>query len=344
MTKRKIFLGMAAAWIGAGVFLSARPVKNPDTAVLVLGAYTAPREAYRDIIPLFQDHWKKKTGQEVQVRESYLGSGAQSRAIAGGFEADIAALSLEADITRLVKAGLVTHDWKAKPHRGMVSTSLVVFAVPRGNAKRIKDWADLARPGLSLLMPNPKVSGGAQWNFLAVYGAAQRGQVPGFSSDEAGARSFARAVLQNVSAMDKGARESLITFERGIGDAAITYENEVLLGRRAGLTYERVIPRSTILVENPVAVVDAYADKHGVRDAAEAFVAFLWTLEAQRVFAENGFRPMDPAVARQFRDRYPPVQDLWTVEALGGWNRAGPDFFGPSGIYDQVLEGVYAAR
>src|SRR5512139_1345909 len=169
---------------------------------LTLAAYTTPREAYGEIIPLFQSYWKEKTGQTVTFEESYLGSGAQSRAVIEGFEADIVALSLEADVTRIENAGLITHDWRSKPFGGMVSTSVVAFAVREGNPKNIHDWADLTQPDLEILTPNPKTSGGAMWNVLALYGAAKRGHVEGFSADDAGAQDFLLQVLQNVSVMD----------------------------------------------------------------------------------------------------------------------------------------------
>lgn len=312
---------------------------------LILGAYTTPREAYAEIIPLFRDYWQRQTGQDVRFQESYLGSGAQSRAIVAGFEADIAALSLEADITRIQEAGLITHDWRDKPHKGIVTTSVVVLVVRKGNPRNIQDWDDLTQPGLSILTPNPKTSGGAMWNILALYGAALRGFVEGVpAGDEAAAREFLKAVLRNVSVMDKGARESITNFEKGVGDVAITYENEALVGQQSGQDYEFIIPRSTILIENPVAVIDKYVDKHGTRQVAEAFVDFLWTPEAQRVFARHGLRVVDPQVAQEMADRYPPVTDLFTVEAFGGWARVMPDFFGENGIYTQVIEEVQGQK
>jgi sulfate/thiosulfate-binding protein len=308
---------------------------------LTLGAYTTPREAYRELIPIFQKQWKEKTGQEPVFEESYLGSGAQSRAIVEGFEADVAALSLEADVNRIQDAGLITHDWKSGPYKGMVSTSIVSFAVRQGNPKGIKDWADLAKPGVEILTPNPKTSGGAMWNILALYGAARRGFVEGIAKDDdAAAKDFLLAVLNNVTVMDKGARESITNFEKGVGDVAITYENEVLVGQMNAQDYELVIPRSTILIENPIAVVDTYVDKHGTRPAAEAFVDFLFTSEAQQVFAKYGLRSVDPDVARATADRYPDVQDLFTVEYFGGWGQITPAFFGDQGIYTLTVAQV----
>ncbi len=308
---------------------------------LTLGAYTTPREAYRELIPIFQEQWKEKTGQDVVFEESYLGSGAQSRAIVEGFEADVAALSLEADVTRIQNAGLITHDWKAGKYKGMVSTSIVVFAVRQGNPKGIKDWADLAQPGLEILTPNPKTSGGAMWNVLALYGAARRGFVPGVArDDDAAAQDFLRAVLNNVTVMDKGARESITNFEKGVGDVAITYENEVLVGQMNGQTYEMVIPRSTILIENPIAVIDTYVDKHGTRAVAEAFVEFCLTREAQEIFARYGLRSVDPDVAQATTGKYPAVNDLFTISYFGGWEEATPKFFGEEGIYTQTVANI----
>jgi sulfate transport system substrate-binding protein len=308
---------------------------------LILGAYTTPREAYGEIIPLFKAQWKEKTGQEVTFEESYQGSGAQSRAIAEGFEADVTALSLQADITRLEKAGLITHDWRSVGAKGMVSDSIVVLGVRKGNPLGIKDWADLAKPGVEVLTPNPKTSGGAMWNILALYGAAKRGFVEGVPKDDAAAaQAFLLAVLKNVKVMDKGARESITTYEQGVGQVIITYENEILVGQQNGQDYEMVIPRSTILIENPVAVVDTYVDKHGNREAAEAFVAFLFTPEAQQIFAKHGLRSVDPAVAKATAEQYPKVEDLFTIEEFGGWDKATPDFFGDTGIYNQVISGV----
>lgn len=325
--------GDAAAPAATAVPDGQGPVK------LVLGAYTTPREAYGKLIPIFAAQWKAKTGQDVTFEESYLGSGAQSRAIVEGFEADVTALSLEADITRIVQAGLITHDWQAGPYKGMVSNSIVVFAVRPGNPKGIHDWADLAQPGLQILTPNPKTSGGAMWNILALYGAALRGKVAGVAAgDEAAATDFLKAVFKNVTVMDKGARESITNFEKGVGDVAITYENEVLVGQQGGQDYELVKPTATILIENPVAVVDTYVDKHGARAAAEAFVNFLFTAEAQQVFADYGLRSVDPQVAAATASRFPPVADLFTIAGqFQGWAAATPKFFGDTGIFTTAI-------
>lgn len=320
---------------------SGAPSAGGDKEIkLILAAYTTPREAYRELIPIFQEQWKEKTGQTVVFEESYQGSGAQSRAVAEGFEADIVALSLEADVIRLENAGLITHDWRSKPFGGMVSTSVVAFAVRQGNPKNIQDWADLAQPGLQILTPNPKTSGGAMWNILGLYGAAKRGYVDGFSANDAGAQDFLRAVLRNVTVMDKSARDSIVNFDKGIGDVAISYENEVLVGQQTGQTYELVLPTSTMQIDNPIAIVDTYVDKHGTRELAEAFLDFLFSAEAQQIFARYGLRSPDPEVAQATAATYPPIQDLFTILYFDGWLEATPAYFGENGIFFQILAEV----
>jgi sulfate/thiosulfate-binding protein len=318
---------------------------SSQKVTLILGAYTTPREAYgKGIIPAFKKYWKDKTGQDVEFQESYQGSGAQSRAIVGGFEADIAALSLESDIDKIAEAGLITHDWKSKPHKGMISDSVVVIAIRQGNPKGIRDWPDLAKPGLNVLTPDPKTSGGAQWNINAIYGAALRGYAGVPKDDPNAAKEFLKSIFRNVSILDKGARESITNYEKGVGDAAITYENEVLVGRQSGQTYEYVIPRSTILIENPVALVDKYVDKHGVREVAEAFVNFLWEKEAQRAYAKYGLRSIDEGIATEFQAQYPKVEDLWKIDYLGGWGKVSKDIYGPEGVYTKVFDELHGGK
>jgi len=313
-------------------------VEEGDEVKLILGAYTTPREAYGEIIPLFQQFWLEETGQRVVFEESYLGSGAQSRAVVDGFEADIVALSLEADVNRIQEAGLITHDWKAGEYRGIITTSIVSFAVREGNPLEIQDWIDLAQPGLEILTPNPNTSGGAMWNILGLYGAALRGQIEGVSGDDPqAAADFLKDVLANVSVMDKAARDSILNFEKGIGDLAITYENEILVGQGTGQTYERIIPSSTILIENPIAIVDTSVDKHGTRAAAEAFVAFLYSKQAQEIYAQHGLRVVNQDVAVDYEGQYPPVEDLFTVDYFGGWDQIMSGIFGEEGVYTQAV-------
>jgi sulfate/thiosulfate transport system substrate-binding protein len=318
---------------------------NTDAVKITLAAYTTPREAYREIIPLFQKYWLEKTGQTVTFEESYLGSGAQSRAVVEGFEADIVALSLEADITRIVNAGLITHDWKSRPYGGMVSTSVVSFAVRKGNPKNIDDWDDLAKPGVEILTPNPRMSGGAMWNVLGLYGAATRGYVEGVpANDTQAAQDFMLGVLRNVTVMDQNARESITNFEKGIGDLAITYENEVLVGLLSGDYYELVIPQSTLLIENPIALVDVYVDKHDNREVVEAFLDYLFSREAQEIFAKYGLRSVDPDVARATEAMYAPVEDLFTIEYFGGWDEIIPVMFADDGIFTLTLTRAQETR
>lgn len=306
-------------------------------ASLTLGAYTTPREAYAELLPGFREEWRRETGRELTIRESYLGSGAQARAIVGGFEADVAALSLAPDIEALRTAGLIRHDWTDGPERGMVSRSVVVIGVRPGNPKNIRDWADLARPDVEVLTPNARTSGGAMWNVLALYGAAIRGHAGVPAGDRDAAVGQLARVLANVKIMDRGARDSMLTFERGVGDAIITYENEILVGRAKGERYDYVIPRSTILIENPIAVVDRYAERSGATDAARALVRYLRGPEAQRVFARHGLRPIRDDVAREVEAQFPPVEDLFTIEDLGGWPAAQALLFDDDGLYSQAL-------
>lgn len=303
---------------------------------LTLGAYTTPREAYREILPAFTAEWQAKHGGTLMFEESYLGSGAQARAIAAGFEADLAALSLEPDLETLVQAGLITHDWKSRALGGMVSRSVVVIAVRPGNPKNIKSWDDLRRPGIKVLTPNPRTSGGAMWNVAAIYGAALRGMTSARAGDSAAAEALLRDIIANVAIMDKGARESILTFESGVGDAAITYENEVLVSKASGKPIDFVTPRGTILIENPIAVIDAYASKRGTLAAAEAFVQFLASPDGQRKYAKHGLRPADEKIAAEFAEQYPDVAGLFTIRDLGGWNTVIKALFAPGAAFERA--------
>lgn len=313
--------------------------------VLTLGAYTTPREAYgRSILPAFRRHWTEQGHPAIEVRESYLASGAQARAIAGGFEADVALLSLAPDIETLETAGLVRGTWNDGEHAGMVTRSVVAIGVREGNPEGIRTWQDLARPGLEVLTPNVRTSGGAMWNVLAIYGAALRGHAGVPEGDREAATALLGSILANVRIMDRGARDSMLTFERGVGDAIITYENEVLVGRANGQTYELVIPPSTILIENPAAVVDGYVDRHHTRELAEAFVEFLYTPAAQRAYAEHGLRPVVPSVASEVSEQFPAVEDLFTIQDLGGWAEVRRAVFDEGALYDRALERRGGAR
>lgn len=345
---RKTVRGVGAVLAGMLVLAACSPASTAgptpsagggEPVKLILGAYTTPREAYGELLPIFAAQWLVETGQTVTFEESYLGSGAQSRAVVEGFEADVIALSLEADVTRIVNAGLITHDWKDNVYKGIVSDSVVAFAVRAGNPKNVHDWADLAQAGLEILTPNPETSGGAMWNILALSGAALRGHVAAVpADDEAAAQAFLESVLRNVTVFDKGARESIVNFESGVGDVAITYENEVLTGQAAGQDYELIIPTSSILIQNPAAVVDTYVDKHGTRAVAEAFVSFLLTTEAQRIFAAHGLRSPDPVVQGETASQYPALTDQFDIDYFGGWAAATPKYFdAENGIYYNAI-------
>ena len=327
-----------------GVFSAS--VEAAETRELILAAYSVPKEAYeRHIIPAFQKHWKQKTGQEVRVRSSYGASGAQARAIIGGFDADVAVLSLEGDIDQIVKAGLIAHDWRKAPHGGMISASVVALGVRKGNPKGIAGWEDAARPGVEVLYPNPKTSGGAMWDVIAIYGAGLKlAQQPAAGKPaapevaEAQAIDLLTRIQRNVRIMDKSGRESVTTFERGVGDVIVTYENELLPRVKNQRPYEIIVPPQTVWIENPAAVVDKYADRHKVTDVAEAFVAFLHGPEAQAAFLELGFRPLDSAAASSPVTTFPRPTQLFTIAELGGWDQISTKLFGAQGLWTKVVE------
>ena len=303
---------------------------------LTLGAYTTPREVYgKAILPAFRRFWRAQHGEDVEFRQSYMGSGAQARAILGGFEADVAALSHEADMELLRREGLVRKDWKRAEQSGIVTRSLVVLGVRRGNPRGIRGWEDLRQPGMRVLTPNVRTSGGAMWNIAAIYGAALRGGTGLPAGDTRAAEGLLREVLSKVRVMDHGARESMLNFERGVGDVVITYENEILAGLRKGKEYDYVVPESTILIENPVAVVSEYARKHRNLDLAQAFVRFLYSDEAQRAFADYGLRPVRPEVAE---GRFSPLPaKVFSIRELGGWKQVKAKLFAQGGAYDRAF-------
>jgi len=307
------------------------------TDTLTIAAYSVVREAFHQaVLPAFAARWKRQTGRVVRFEESYSASGAQSRAIAAGFDADVAVLSLEGDVGRLVKEKLVKRTWNQGPHKGMITRSLVVVGVREGNPKGVRDWADLARPDVAVLYPDPKTSGGARWNINAVWGA-------GLLKDRARPdRGAARDLLARVQArvvnMDSSGRQSMATFERGTGDAVVTYENELLLQRKlAGKAAPYVVPPATLLIESPAVVVDASVDRHGNRKAAEAFLAFLRTEEAQKILADYGFRPLDPKLDPPGRAPLPP--GLFTMADLGGWPKVTREVYEAGGVWDALFTG-----
>lgn len=340
-----VFMGAlilaAAALVGC-----AREAAAPDAdATLILAAYSASRDVMdKEILPAFSADVRARTGRKIRVEASYLASGAQTRAVLGGFAADVVVLAMAPDVEKLVKGSLVEPTWADAADRGFVASSVVAFAVRTGNPKGISTWADLARPGVAVLMPNPKTSGGAMWNVSALWGAALRGDAGFPAGDREAAGGYLRDVLRNVVVLDKGGRESVITFEKGVGDVAVTYESEIVAGRLAGRTYDEVLPPSTLLIEIPAAVVAKNATKHGVATEAESFVTFLRSETAQRAFARYGFRrpngELAVAEASSASGAAPPA--LFRIESLGGWKSVVPTLFGPDGSFTKTWERVYA--
>jgi sulfate transport system substrate-binding protein len=311
---------------------SATPAPTPppsfatEPGALTLVAYTTPREAYAELIPLFQ---ATEAGQGITFEESYGPSGDQSRAVSAGLPADVLALSLWPDVERLVEAGIVAPDWDENANGGIVHNSVVAFAVRPGNPKGIKSWDDLTRDDVVVITPNPLTSGGAQWNILAAYQA----QIDAGKTEEE-AIDYLRKLAGRVAVWDRGARDALNTFlTAGQGDVLIAYENEAIFAQQQGQPLELVIPDNTLLIENPVAPTltgDA-------PDAARAFVEFLLTPEAQRVIGTHGFRPELDAVAGEFS--YPQPTNLATVDGdLGGWAEARPRFFDPE---EGIMAGIF---
>jgi len=345
---KKSISKMVAGAAAAALLIALLPLDlfSQETRTLILGAYTVPKEAYQEeIIPAFQKYWKEKTGQAVKFDESYVGSGAQARAMIGGFEADVAALSLEGDLQKVVEAGLITHDWRIGPRRGMVTQSLVVIGYRPGNPKNIKDWEDLTKPGIEIIYPNPKTSGGAMWCVNAIYGAGLKTtELKTGKKDYAYAAKLLHDIQKNVKVMDKSGRESVTTFERGVGDAILTYENEALLRQFEGRDFPFIVPRATLLIENPTAVVDKNVDKHGVRDVAEAFVQFCFTEPAQRSFAKFGLRPVLPNIAEEFKQKFPVPELLFEMDYLGGWAEVEKSIYGPEGAWTKALEDIAAGK
>ena len=312
-----------------------------ETPVINFAAYSTPREAYGKIIPAFVSKWKEEhDDQNVIFQESYAGSTTQAANIVAGYQADVVALSLAPDVDEIADAGLITHDWTDSADDGMVSTSVVVFDVRPGNPLGIADWNDVAAEGVEILTPDPASSGGARWNLVSLWGAALRGYAGVTKDDRAGATTLMQNVLGNVIVFDKNARDSIQNFEAGNGDVAITYENEVLTAQEAGLEDEAVYPPSTVLIENPVAVVDQWVDEHCVREVAEAFVEYLHSPEAKEIYTDTGFlRSTDKKQAQKGGGQFPPIEDLFTVDEIGGWDALNEELFSDSGIVTQAIAG-----
>jgi sulfate/thiosulfate transport system substrate-binding protein len=321
---RRIVLSFGA--LAVALSITAIAGASGKDVKLSLVAYSTPREAYAKLISVFE---ATPAGNGVSFTQSYGASGDQARAVQAGLKADIVALSLAPDVDQLVKAGLVDAKWNRQSYRGMVTDSVVVFAVRDGNPKKIKSWDDLLKSGIQVITPNPFTSGGARWNVMAAYGAWLK-----LGKTKAQARAKLLQLFQHVAVQDKSARDSLNTFLSGKGDVLLTYENEAIGAQLAGQKVQYVIPRSTILIENPIAVIKSSDNK----DKANAFIRFLKTPAAQQVFADRGYRPIVKSVLQANRKKFPVRPGQFTIDqlGLGGWTKVQKDFFDPD-------QGVMAA-
>jgi sulfate/thiosulfate transport system substrate-binding protein len=325
-------------FLSALVLLLAGAAASPawSQASLLNVSYDPTRELYQEFNAAFARHWQASTGGKITVRQSHGGSGKQARSVIDGLQADVVTLALAYDIDEIAERGkLLPADWQKRlPHNSSPYTSTIVFLVRKGNPKGIRDWDDLAKPGVSVVTPNPKTSGGARWNYLAAWGYALKK-----TSSETKAREFVAALYKNVPVLDSGARGSLTTFaERGIGDVFISWENEAFLavnelGRDR---LEIVVPSVSILAEPPVALVDKVVDKKGTRKLAEAYLGFWYSAEAQEIAAKHYYRPIDAEVVAKHASRFPKV-NLFTIEQqFGGWQKAQKTHFADGGVFDQI--------
>jgi len=282
---------------------------------LSLVAYSTPQGAYTKLIKAFQ---ATPAGKDITFTQSYGASGDQSRAVAAGLKADVVNFSLEPDMTRLVKAGLVDSTWNSGQYKGMITDSVVVIGVRKGNPKNIKDWSDLTKPGTEVITPNPFTSGGARWNIMAAYGAnSSQG------TDQAAGMAYLGSLFRNVPVQDDSARKSIQTFVGGKGDAFLSYESEAINAQKAGQPVDYTIPSSTILIENPIAVTKNSQHKK----EAQAFLDFLYTPQAQQIWADSGYRPVVTGVAT---GKFPTPSELFTITDLGGWTKVAKEFFDPT--------------
>jgi len=309
---------------------------GPAPVTLLNVSYDPTRELYEAFDAAFARYWLARTGQAVTVRQSHGGSGKQARAVLDGLEADVVTLALAYDVDALEKGGLVAPGWQKRlPDNASPYTSTVVFLVRKGNPKGIRDWDDLVKPGVQVVTPNPRTSGGARWNYLAAWAHALRR----FGGDEARVKAFVKALYANVPVLDSGARGSTTTFvERGIGDVLLAWENEACLaveqlGKGA---FEIVAPRVSILAEPPVSVVDAVADRRGTRAVAEAYLRYLYSEEGQEIAARNHYRPRDPKVAARHAGEFAALELVTIDNVFGGWQKAQSTHFADGGTFDQI--------
>jgi sulfate transport system substrate-binding protein len=333
MMKHLTISVVAAALLGV-----AQPAAVAAAPIQLLNAsYDPTRELYVAVNAAFAKSWKAQTGQTVVIRQSHGGSGKQARSVIDGLPADVVTLALAADIDAIAsKAKLLPADWQSRlPNNSSPYYSTIVFLVRKGNPKGIRDWDDLVKPGVKVITPNPKTSGGARWNYLAAWGFAQRKY-----GTAAAARDYLVKLFHNVPVLDSGARGATTTFvQRGQGDVLLAWENEAFLAvNELGKgKFDIVVPSVSILAEPPVAVVDANVDKKGTRKVAEAYLRFLYTPTAQKIAGQNYYRPRNPQIAAQFKGRFPNVS-LFTIRNFGGWSKAQAVHFNDGGLFDQILE------
>ena len=334
MQSRTVLKFLGALGLVAGLCLGG--VAQSATSLLNV-SYDPTRELYQDYNKAFSAHWKKTTGEDVGIKQSHGGSGKQARSVLDGLQADILTLALAYDIDVLQEGGLVAKDWQKRlPNNASPYTSTIVFLVRRGNPKKVQDWSDLVKPGIDIVTPNPKTSGGARWNYLAAwaYALAQ----PGGNEDTA--RAFVKSLYGNVKVLDSGARGATTSFaERRIGDVLIAWENEAYLAvKELGPDkFEIITPSLSILAEPPVTVVDRVVDKNGTRKVATAYLEYLYTSEGQEIAAKNYYRPRDAAVAARFADQFAKVRLVTIDDVFGGWKAAQKKHFSDGGIFDQII-------
>jgi sulfate/thiosulfate transport system substrate-binding protein len=330
MKKRTLLLAIA------GTLLAASAMAKDFT--LLNASYDPTRELYKDVNRAFAAQWKAQHGDTVTIRMSHGGSGKQARSVVDGLPADVVTLALAYDIDAMADHGLLAKDWQKRlPDNASPYTSTIVFLVRKGNPKGIKDWPDLLKPGVKVITPNPKTSGGARWNFLAAWGYALK--QPG--GNEAKARAFVRDLYQHVPVLDTGARGATNTFvQRGIGDVLLAWEDEALLSQRevGEDGFQIVLPSVSILAEPPVAIVDKNVDQHGTREVAEAYLKFLYSPQGQELEAKHFYRPRSAEVAQKYAAQFPKV-NTFTIDELGGWRQAQAKFFADGAIFDQIGPG-----
>ncbi len=324
--------------LAAGLALAA-PVAAASKVTLLNVSYDPTRELYQSFNKSFADYWFKTTGTALEINQSHGGSGKQGRAVIDGLQADVVTLALAYDIDVIAaKTDLLPGNWQSRlPHNSTPYTSTIVFLVRKGNPKGIKDWDDLVKPGVAVITPNPKTSGGARWNYLAAWGYALKH----WNNDEGQAREFLTALFKNVPVLDTGARGSTTTFvERKIGDVLLAWENEAYLvvDQLGKGDYEIVTPSLSILAEPPVALVDRNVDRHGTRKVAQAYLEYLYTEEGQEIAAQHYYRPRLEAVAQKYAAQFPSL-NLITIDAVfGGWKKAQEAHFADKGIFDQITQ------